>query len=251
MRHLLCTIFLASALLTARMHAQDTLAPANEQKIFHHEFGFNTTLLLKQVFNLSNNTFTMLPYSVTYKLAWNKHALRFGLGADMNNSKTSTVNSGTSVIAGPDPVAPTYSDSYSIYFRGGWEWRFPLGRRFLTWVALDLATHIQNSASQTVVLYNNLPNYYSYSKTIFTSGLMEFGGGPAAGIQFNLSKRMSLSTEIPFYAFYSMQKDKTNDYNNYLSGSQYTITTNTSTSTITGSRFTITLPVTLYLGIRF
>ena len=31
------------------------------------EFGVNTTLMLKQVFNLSNNTFTTLPYDLTYK----------------------------------------------------------------------------------------------------------------------------------------------------------------------------------------
>src|ERR1044072_4096737 len=88
-------LFLSFFACAQFLSAQDTAAVAIKSPVAH-EFGFNGTLLLKQVFNLSNSAFTMLPYDVTYKRIAGNMAWRFGLGATIDYSKTSTLTTGQS-----------------------------------------------------------------------------------------------------------------------------------------------------------
>lgn len=234
------------------LNAQDTAAVFNKPEVAH-EFGINGTMLLKQVFNLSNNTFVMLPYDITYKRIVANSALRFGLGATVDYSKTSTVNnSDNGTIPGPDEGSPTYHHAYDIYFRGGWEKRFPIEKRFLAYAGLDIAGHYGAVSSQTATVFNNLPNSYSYQRSTATSYVVDIGGGPVAGIQFYINKRVSLFTEIPMYVFYSMSQDKTVDYSNTLQfNGGYFPHTSSSVTKASGVKLSVTLPVTLYLAIKF
>jgi len=234
--------------------AQDSTVVESPKPEVRHEFGINCTMLLKQVFNLSNNTFTMLPYDVTYKRIVRNSALRFGLGATIDYSKTSTktTNSGSSGFPGPDESAPIYHHAYDIFFRAGWEKRFPIEKRFLAYAGFDLAGHYGASSSQTATVFNNLPTSYSYQRSTASSYAIDIGGGPVAGIQFAITNRLSVFTEIPLYVFYSIDQDKTTDYSNFLQfNSSFVSQTSTSTDNLSGLKFSITLPVTLYLAVKF
>jgi hypothetical protein len=224
-----------------------------QKPIVHHEFGINTTLLVKQIFNLSNNTFPTLPYDITYKRILNNNAWRFGLGITADNSKLSRSTTGSSSVPqGPDENTPTYNRSTSVFFRGGWEHHFLIERHFIICAGADLAFEGSNSASQTAFVYNNLPSYYSFQKTKIASQSWKAGGGPVAGLQFMFAKRMSLSTEIPLYVFYSNGKTVTENYTKYLQyPNSYIEQTETETETTSGYNFSVTLPVTLYLTVRF
>ena len=246
MRYLLviCLLF-----CTLNVHSQDTTSTVEKCNV-SHEFGINSTLLLKQVFNLSNNTFPTLPYNLTYKMICNSSAIRFGLGFTINNLKTT--NPESTPPSGPDPEVPTYSNSSEFFYRGGWEKRFSLGKRLVAFGGLDIAGKYGTSGAQVSFVFNNLPNSYSYSRTTISGLAYDFGGGPVGGIQVYLSKRFSLSTEIPIYFMYKYDKEVTENYSNVLQFTgEFVETTSRNTIITSGMDFTITLPVTLYMSVLF
>jgi hypothetical protein len=251
--------FLSLFLFSVSCFAQDTTKKESTTKCkFDHEIGINATLLLKQIFNLSNNTFPTLPYDLTYKLIRNnnKWAIRAGAGITMNNSTvtSTTTSSNQSQVAGPDPIVPTSSNSTNLFYRAGWERRFVFDKKIVVFAGVDLVGQYGTTNSQSSNVFNDLPNNYSYTKTTDKTSLMAYGGGPVAGIQFFISKRLSLFTEIPIYFLYSNQKEITDNYQNRSDASfanTYTSSNNTQTQITKGSKLSITLPVTLYLAIKF
>lgn len=228
-------------------HQPDTA----EMKRHPHELGVNTTLLLKQVFNLSNNTLPMLPYDITYKYIMKKSALRFGIGLTVDFSSSSTTNSVSNTQPSPDPISPTYNRSAATFMRAGWEWRTRLARRFLFYYGADLAGQYGMTEAQTITVFNNLPNNYSYSKTNLSSSTAKIGGGPVAGLQWFAARRISIATEVPLYVMYSHQRTTTQDFEKNISFGNEQTDYNTESETITGLNVALTLPVTLYAAFRF
>ena len=245
-------------MFSASCFAQDTTKKDITKKCkFNHEVGINATLLLKQVFNLSNNTFPTLPYDLTYKLIRNnnKWAVRAGVGVTMNNSSVSSTTTSTNQnqISGPNEIVPTTTNSTNIFYRVGWERRYAIDSRIIAFAGFDFAGQYGTSNSQSSNVFNNLPGSYSYTKTTDNTSTMMYGGGPVAGIQFFLTKRLSLFTEIPIYFFYSTQKEVTDNYQNQLDSNSgtYISSDNQQIQATKGSKLSITLPVTLYLAIKF
>jgi hypothetical protein len=244
MRPLRSTLFLVALSFSVAASAQDSSA-------VQHEFGFNTTLLLKQVFNLSNNTFPMLPYDLTYKRIHGAHAWRFGLGVDVDLQNVATSTSGSGTTTGPDPIGPTYSRDGLVSLREGWEKRFDLDKRFTAWLGLDVVEAYGNNSAQTISVFNNLPGSYFYSRTTISGNTIEGGLGPVAGIQFMLTKRLSLFTEAPLYAVFHYEQKKTENYQNQYNGFEYEASLDKETVTTSKLNFSFTMPVTLYLALKF
>lgn len=248
-------IFLSLFLFSTSCFSQND---STEKCNFDHEIGINTTMLLKQIFNLSNNTFPTLPYDLTYKLISenNKWAIRGGVGITLNNSSVSSTITSTNqnqTPGGPDAIVPTTNNSTNLFYRMGWEQRFVIDGRFLPYAGFDIAGQFGNSKSQSSNVSNNLPFSYSYTKTRDNILTMMYGGGPVAGIQFFLTKKVSLFTEIPIYFFYSYQKEVTNNYQNQFdfNSGTYISSENGQTQKITGTKLSVTLPVTLYMALKF
>jgi hypothetical protein len=236
--------------------AQDTTKIAEPPaKKINHEIAINTTLLLKQIFNLSNNTFPTLPYDVTYKLIIKKSAIRVGAGINMTNSSLTTSTTSTnqnSAPSGPDAVVPTINKSSNLFYRVGWEKRYTVGTRVAASWGVDFAGQYGKSNSQSSSGFNSLPNNYNFTKTTDNLKMMAYGGGPVVGIQVFITKRISVSTEVPLYFQVIQQTEVTENFqNNYSSFNGWTSSTNTQTQTTKGTKFSLTLPVTLYLAIKF
>ena len=253
-------IFASLLILSASTFAQDTLKTESSRKCqFNHEIGINATLLLKQVFNLSNNTFPTLPYDITYKLISNnnKWAIRAGVGVSLNNSTVSSTTTTASLNqppSGPDQAVPTETNSTNLFYRVGWERRFINYGKILPYAGFDIAGQFGTSKSQSSNVSDNLPFNYSYTKTSDKTVNNTIGGGPVAGIQFFITKKISLFTEIPIYFFYTQQKESTNSFQNQLDNNNsgtYTTSENDQTIKTTSTKLSVNLPVTLYLAIKF
>jgi hypothetical protein len=264
-------LLISFVFLSLTVLGQDTLKPAKNDTAharIHksctgtHEFGGNITLLFKQIFDLSNNAFPTLPYDLTYKYISGNNAFRFGFGVLLNNSSVSTTTTTYSsasnapgVPPGPDAIVPTSNNSYNTFYRIGWEHRYKLDNRFSVWWGLDVAGQFGNSSSVSSSVNNNLPTNYSYLKTTEDIRTTAIGGGPVAGIQFFIAKKLSLFTEIPLYYQYTYVNDVTDNYsdnlNNFGSGGTYVTTENKQTQITKGPKLTLTLPVTLYLALTF
>jgi hypothetical protein len=258
--------FLPFTIFTFTIFAQDSLGSKKNEFVQDsssqkknwgnkNEIGVNATLLLKQILSLSNSTVNTLPYNITYKHFCNKKwAFRTGIGFNVTNSSTSSSTaSSSSAGTGPDQIAPTINRSFSASYRIGMEYRYRVSKRVVVYAGFDLAGFNLKSTIQNTQLSNNLPVSYQYSKTTDNLSSVSFGGGLVGGLQFYISRRISVFTEMPIYFFYNTQKEVTNNYRNVLQNSsgQYFSTDNTQTQLIKNTNFTLSLPVTIYLGIKF
>jgi len=226
----------------------------------HQELGGNITLFFKQIFNLSNSIFPTLPYDLTYKYICGRNAFRAGLGFTLANSSitnsTVSTNSQPANSGGPDVAIPTTNNQMNLFYRVGWEHRYRLDRRWSAYLGVDIAGQYGTNNSASSSTQNGLPNNYSYVKNTDNITIQSIGGGPVGGIQFNINKKLSLFTEIPFYFQYGNQKEVTVNYqdqliNNFSGSSYYQSSTNTQTIITKTPKMSLTLPVTLYLALKF
>lgn len=155
-----------------------------------HQLGINATVFVKEF--LSFNTITAPadnPYLLTYKyMLGNNNALRAGLGFRLLSLKQSS----STLSNVPD------SNLQNYYLRIGYEKQFKLAKRFIGYAGGDIRWHYEKAVSKTTVA-SVPPNQLS---TVTTKNLA-VGGGPVLGIEFMLSRRLSLSAEGAFLYFYS------------------------------------------------
>ncbi len=254
MRNLFFCAIMAAAVVPLKAQQADSAAFAGSP--VNHEVGFNATMLLKQVFNISNTVLPMLPYDITYKRIKGRNALRIGGGLDVvlqNVQQSGTLLGSTTPR--PEDNVKTYNQTLATDLRGGYEWRFAAERRVMMYAGVDLVGGYSRLASQSQTANQNTFNGdYYYTRVTSAINSYRAGLGPVLGFQVNLSKRLGLFTEIPVYFVYSQETDRTDTYTRSIVNgiSSYTITENTEfeTATTRGIQTNVSLPVTLYLTYR-
>ena len=238
------------------LFSQDTTKTVKHKRKVYNEVGINATLLLRQVFGSSSSSVTPLPYNLTYKLIVGKWAVRTGFGISINNTTSEgyTSNQNSFYQTPPDQYVPSYTNSKDYYFRLGAEYRFHIGRKLLVYTGIDIAGQSLNTKSQTCNMNNELPNFYQFTKTNSSTTSGAIGIGPVVGIQFYCTKRFSVYTEIPFYYMTNRLNTQSTTYSNYFNvndGPNYTQGYSDSWQRTTTKAFSITIPATLYLAVKF
>ena len=187
------------------------------------EIGFNTTPLIKQVFNLSGNNLPQSPYdfSVRYYFRNNTMAYRFGTGIRYHEEKD------VDILSGGATGSETKFKEELYAFRNGVEWIKPINKRLKTHLGADFIYTYRNNGS------SNSFNDLSDKTTLI-------GGGPVLGLNFELSKSFSLYTETSIYV---AQAKTVNDRKQRPASK--------TTSEGTTKTLTSILPTTLYLTFRF
>lgn len=204
-KYLIYTIF--SVVFCVNIYAQNITTPAesNPKIAFTHEIGFNSLTLLKQVFNFSNTTSSPeSPYLVMYKLGLGKNFIRASIGGTYSNKKeqvdgfldSKTVKS--TVISsrlGYERQHTTNRIRFSYGFDGIWD--------------------VKNNANITDS---------GFDKVYIIESENAIGAGPFMGLSWNLTKHLSLYTEVGAYFTYanlSKQTDfvKNPDFNDIESDS--------------------------------
>jgi hypothetical protein len=143
------------------------------------QIGVNTTFFFKQFLNFSqNNTIAVSPYVLTYKLISPKnHAFRMGVGGTYSNKKETFENTGQ---------LPRTTNAYTLDFSAGYEYRQALSERWLCFFGADAITDLVSS---------KVVSTDSSDETTTITQTTKLGGALVVGIQFNISKRISLFTE--------------------------------------------------------
>lgn len=167
-----CLLFVTAPI---KALCQEAEAPAK----YTNQIGINTTFFFKQFLNFSeNNNIAVSPYVLTYKLiSPRNHAFRMGLGGTYSNKTETFENTGQ---------LPRETNAYSLDFSAGYEYRMPLSERWLCFAGADAVTDL---VSSKVVATDPSDETTTITKTT------EYGGALVVGIQFNISKRISLFTE--------------------------------------------------------
>jgi opacity protein-like surface antigen len=172
-------LIIIACLLTVTAPLKSVCQEAEAPAKYTNQIGINTTFFFKQFLNFSdNNTIAVSPYVLTYKLISPKnHAFRMGVGGTYSNKKETFENTGQ---------LPRETNAYTLDFSAGYEYRIPLSERWLCFAGADAVTDL---ISSKVIATDASDETTTITKTT------KYGGALVVGIQFNISKRISLFTE--------------------------------------------------------
>lgn len=236
--------FLATVLLAVLgqncIAQNDTL----QRKKFSHYAGIQANELLRQLFDFNNNnTAINNPFLAVYSVTWNKinAGLSFGIGYSYKKSL--------------DKDAPVGRESKinDLSYRVGFEKKFILGRRFEGGVSLDMIMGYKTDKTISLSV-TNLGSQIDSSESTVSSKATSLGYGPHVFLGFHITDKILLGTEATMY--YTAKKEKqnvlvvntvTNIFNN---NSQEVNTSNFNAGTET-DEFVFTVPVALFLLVKF
>lgn len=175
----------------------------------HHEIGVNISEFVKTFIVPNNNTnlgANATTYLLTYKTIFKGGpTIRLGLGGQLSKKQID------------DDDFSGIQTQINNQFNGrlGFEWQFNLGRKWNCYAGVDA---IYSSGKSRVETPDFPPDV-----TVVETKSSTFGGGPVAGIQFRISKRLSLLTETALY----VKSVKTTDSQTSSSFSSKSITKET------------------------
>jgi hypothetical protein len=171
--------------------AQIILSPNTQVKnALTHEIGFNSLTLLKQVFNFSNTSNNIeSPYLIMYKLGLGKNFLRASIGGSYSN-RVEQIDG----FLDSKTVRNTALSS-----RIGYE-RQHTSNRIRFSYGIDGTWDIKNNA--------NIADS-GFDQVYIVESENSFGGGPFMGISLNLTKHLSLYTEVGAYFTYTVVSKQT------------------------------------------
>ncbi len=151
------------------------------------EVGLNITNTLAGFFNSGGSGLSKDPYLFSLKFGNSKGAARFATNFNTQSKSEFLINGNRKV------------EESLIFFRGGYEFRKPIDKRFMIYYGIDATVEYQLEKVD-FSLFN--------SGSIFTeNSTFGVGGGPVLGIQFQLMKRIALSTEASIYGVVNSRKD--------------------------------------------
>jgi hypothetical protein len=223
---ILCLLIFSSSFLKA----QDSIP----EKRIRHELGFNSVLLIKQIFsNNPNATLPQLPYQVIYTLHFkNKLGVRAGLG--ITQTRTETAIEGLS--------SPRITKELISAYRLGINKDFLTYRHITANAFADVVTQQASLSTETETNSGSFSSRQTIDSKIFSVG-PEIG----FGIKYTFNKHIALYTEIPLQFLYTTSHE-TDVTTNDNSGSSFT---ETQISNSKGYATKIFLPTTLFLNILF
>ncbi|MFM9983730.1 MAG: outer membrane beta-barrel protein [Flavobacteriales bacterium] len=198
-----------------------TLSSMAQSEANSRMVGINATSFVKSFLSFNDQTPAGTPFQFTYRhIGDNGKAFRSKLGLNYSNS--------TSEEAGEDDKSTL--TFLNIQLGLGYEKRFQLEKRWLIYTGIDGLFGIEQT-----ILKNTSGNDESTDQEQEVLG----GVSPVLGIQFNITERLSLSTEAGIPIVYKMNTQK-------FSGefSDAKITTNS-------FQLTPSLPTFLYLNLTF
>jgi hypothetical protein len=217
--------------------------PENEGTLLSHYIGVQANQLFRQIINLNNNnTVIENPYLFIYRLHHNNTGwgLNFGMGYDYRQIK--------------DKDSPgnreTHFNKQAIRIGAGK--KYTLGKRLEAGFSLDLLLDrdISKTITTTVI---NFGGGTDSTDTENTTEIIGLGAGPQVNISFQVSKRLLIGTEASCYFKKSNNKEHifiTETITDQFSNSSATTSTNSNTE-IETREFSFTVPVALFLIVKF
>ena len=196
---------------------EPTIFTADRKRVRY--FGIEMNPLIRQIINLNpNSTPTNNPFQLQFASNSNKTGRGYALGFSYLRTKT---------VDNPS-TSQRETINREIAFRGGYERKLQLSRRWIVFYGYDLLL-----GGATFYTETNDPVF----GTIVTETKRNLWGlGPRAGLMLLLGDRVTVSTESNLYLRFITDK---------------TTLTGTANSEQRTTEFELTLPIVLFLSIRF
>lgn len=153
----------------------------------------DATGLFTRLFNFSGNNFYSSPYLISYRRIIKNNALKVSIGGDVNTANGKMNDS-----------LKSSSSRSNLNLAIGFEHYQYLGKRWTFFFGIDATTYFSNNNSKS----DRTTNSYYESKNNTTS----YGLAPTLGIVFQITKRISLSTETSYNIAYQKTVDKSVEF---------------------------------------
>jgi hypothetical protein len=237
---LLCCMALSFLFSKVKAGETDSL----KIKTIDHYVGVQANQLLRQLIDLnSSNNVVNNPYLLTYGLYSAKSNWGIELGFGFNYQKIkdnlSTTNQETK-----------FNDSF---YRIGVAKKFEMGKRWEAGLAMDYAGSymLNKTFSFSVTEFNDVKDS---TNTQSTSKIKTKGGGLRTHLRFGISKHIYIGTEMTFYFSKSINESNVTVSETFTNNSfpdENTYNVSTTNSELEESDFSMTLPVAIFLIIKF
>lgn len=147
------------------------------------EVGLNITNTLAGFFNAGGTDLPTDPFLLSYKRVNELGALRFGTNFKVTKRTVFQDNGQLDLTEN------------SFFFRGGYEWRNQVDKRFIFYYGFDAVLEYENEQSK--------PNNNGFENLSLVENVLGVGGGPILGVIFRLNDRVAFSTEGSIYGIIS------------------------------------------------
>lgn len=203
-------------------------------KRINHFVGVQANQLLKQLFSTGSSPNVNNPFLVKYALRFNEsnQEITAGLGVQTSYSKGANDRE---------------TSNLDLSFRGGYSKKIMISKRFEIGAGLDLAyfnNKSESKSSNTVSGGTLVDSVYSTTTRKVTS----FGGGPQLNLAFYINERIKLGTEATYYFLYRENKFDSKS-ERFRNGSPVSVIENNTREF--GNSFSLTVPVALFVSVRF
>lgn len=222
----------------AQEKKKESFQTYNNDKKTSHFIGFQTNELLRQLFSFGNTIETGNPFLLKYSLRFNEpnFEITAGLGYRTGSSNQNSGNLTTS-----------QSD---LFFRLGAAKKYNIGRRFEVGVGIDgVVSSITSNSENTVVNVNN--NFFDSTYTSTKNNALTVGGGPQFTLAYYITPRIKLGTELTTYFTYSEAKFENISEQLRIQNGFVTRNSFEDTGTNFLTNFELTLPISLFLSVKF
>ena len=202
-----------------------------------HQLGFQANALIRELIPVSNSSASPLanPFSFTYSLNSSKTGWggRMGIGYNQESRNTD------------DGVSAIKATTTSYATRVGIEKQFRLSGKWTTGVGIDgVYKNDQNTTDTKVQSFDS-------TKTYIDSKSMRYGGGVMGWLRFAVTKHVLIGTETSFYYLTGKDKSKVTISRKDFNTPDFPTVTNTTRTEDLNAEAKFSLPVAVYLIIRF
>ena len=233
---------LVLALLLSRNLAGAQTPPEKEKK-FDFYAGVQANLLIKEVLNLSDNEDLN---DNPYLLVFSAHNVKTGWG--LNTGLGYSYHRVSDVQSPADHI----SNTNDLFFRLGVGRKVEFGKRFQAGYGLDLLTDYNNNTTTTITVTDLISQVDSTVSEV-NSRTTAFGAGVQGTLSFMITPKVFIGTEATYYFKYSWVKQnvEVTNYTRFVSTGQETIDFSNFNSETHVSDFTFTVPVAIFLVLKF
>jgi hypothetical protein len=207
------------------------------QHKFVHQLGFQANALIRELIPVSNSSTSSLanPFSFTYSLNSSKTGWGGRMGIGYNQESRNT-DDGVSAIKATTTFYAT---------RLGIEKRFRLSGKWTTGFGIDGVYKNDQNTTNTIV------QSFDSTKTHIVSKSYRYGGGVMGWLRYAVAKNVLIGTETSFYYLTGKDKSTVTISRKDFSQPDFPTITNTTRTEDQNSEGKFSLPVAVYLIIRF
>jgi len=216
----------------------------SQNKTIDQYLSFQGNLLIRQVFNFSNNTIPVnVPYLLNYSLVTGPSKIGFnaGMGYTFNQ------------IKGGDKTNERKTDVNDLFFRVGFEKKKYLNKKWLLGFGGDVLIDRQNDETTNTISFGNSGKVV----TTTTSSANGLGFGPRVTLSYAINKWIFIGTEANYYFKKFKSKNEVVTATTQLefdpiTGTQRNVThTERTKSDDTSKNFQLNLPTVFWITVRF